>query len=296
MKTTVVTTMLTVAVAATTSDAVMPEAVSARTDATTLTGVTLIMGGTGQPTMPFDLVERIISEYTDHLHPGRYTDPVALTTPEEFSGESYRVGERILADALATHRDEDVLVFGVSQSAGIQGMLLNDGIAGIDADPDRLAFVALAPPTWPEHGLFEGANHAAMTLLFGSDVTASFPVDADIPVDVYCGEYDPICDTPTNLGNALATWNAMAALGTVHAGYVDLTSGDIDAAVPVDMGGSVQFWMIPTEHLPMLAGVWGTPLEDVLDPILRPMIDAAYDTPTHGLEAASAAADLLSAF
>ena len=293
MKTTAVITMLAVAVAATTSGAVSPEAISIRTDATTPAGVTLIMGGTGQPTMPSDLVDRIISEYTDHLYPGRYTDPVALTTPEEFSGGSYRDGAQILADALTTRQHEDVLVFRVSQSAGIQGMLLNDGIS---ADPGRLAFVALAPPTWPEHGLFEGADHAAMTLLFGPDVTAAFPVDADIPVDVYCGEYDPICDAPTNVGNALAVWNAMAALGTVHAGYADLTSHDIDAAIPVEMGGSVHFWMIPTEHLPMLSTVWDTPLEGILDSLLRPMIDAAYDTPTHGLEAADAAADVLSAF
>lgn len=102
-------------------------------------------------------------------------------------------------------------------------------------------------------------------------------------------EYDFFADRPTDITNALAVLNNLAAFLRVHPFY-----GDVDMNAPenlIKVIGNTRYVLIPTERLPMLeswydvAETWATLtgesalLDEVkaLDARLREIIDADYD-------------------
>ncbi|MGH3561940.1 MAG: PE-PPE domain-containing protein, partial [Mycobacterium sp.] len=166
--------------------------------------------------------------------------------------------------------------------------------------PDSLRFLALGPPNMPEYGLFGAFLPGLMTALFTPAATEPFPADSPYPVDVYCGEYDPICDSPDTWNNLLVDWNAAAALSVVHGGYLHLTTDQVESAVPIPMAdtGNVSFYMMQDDNsnvLPMFAHMDNTQLAEELSEQLRPYIDAAYTTPLH-LDAGVSLADMPNLF
>lgn len=269
-----------------------------------LLGTAVVMGGTGMPTPSQDLVDTIYDVFINPTFGAdAYASPLVLTTPEQFSGQSYIDGMNILLGALNNDlRGEDLLVFGVSQSAGLAGMALRQLDPAV-VSPEDVRFALLAPPTTPG-GIFEQPElHGLMTLLFGADVTAPFPVDTAYNVDVFYGAYDPISDAPPSLWNPITDLNAIIGLATVHGGYTSLTTDQLDTAFLVSQtltetaygNGTTSFFMIPTEHLPLLFPVWNTPLEDLLDPLTRLLVNIGYNDLNHGLvDAAGVALPALS--
>lgn len=271
--------------------------VSTSSPVTELAGnAAVLIGGTGVPVLPDELVRAIQREYLEPvLGWERGYQTINLETPQGITADTYQRGMEILREELlrlsADEQVDHIEVMGTSQGAGILGMLVTDGQFLDWADPDQFHFTALAPPSVPGHGLFEAMG---LQDLF-EGMSQPFPVDSAFHVDVYCGMYDPICMFPDDQTNMLALMNAMAALSTVHGGYVNITTEDLESAVPwlIDgAGGNVDYWIIPTEVLPLLSGsswLLGPELTASLDDYLRPLIDAAYDFDVPVAEAAEAA-------
>jgi hypothetical protein len=271
-----------------------------RHDSVTLTsGEELVeMGGTGESVQPsniFDVLAGAINGVygTDFstaavsaiagTNSWSNSNGLDLFTPEGIYNGTYHDDEIYLANGLIGNTPANVVdpadpitVFGVSQSAGAMGLLINDiadntiPTQGIGAFTQNLApgaetilskedihWIALAPPTMDQHGnaagLFtvpypQGGNSPDGDLdyrLLYSDAAdgQTFPTNAP-NADVYCGMYDGVCDFPTT-GNATAQTNSSDGINDIHDGYGSLTTNEfiyeMDHATnyTIGQGGSV---------------------------------------------------------
>ena len=261
--------------------------------------IAYVMGGMFVPTPGQNLLAQIAQGY---LIPHGITGSVqALTTPETPFYGTYQDGEAILAQAVRDAAPGSTFV-GYSQSAGIIGMFLRDHA---DAIKPGDHFVAFAPPTMPDSGQFTAAMDPAgyWATAFGADAAQNFPAGLNTPlpegatIDVFCGLYDPYCNTlpSTDITNGMnyfwASLNAQAAAWIVHINYPSYGPDQFDNAVAItgpgygDGDGPVNFWLTPDQDmhtLPMFAGLklfdWlNGGLSVTLSNIFRPWIDAAYE-------------------
>ncbi|HET9877319.1 MAG TPA: PE-PPE domain-containing protein, partial [Mycobacterium sp.] len=227
---------------------------------------------------------------------------------ETFSSHTYTDGMNDLLTALQTyHSDDDLTVFGVSQSAGIIGMalqaMINDPSLQV---PANMHFVALAPPTMPIHdngaGLFLAEKNDGLYNWLYPDAQNPFPTDSPYPTDVYCGMYDPICDSPAKLPwNYYTSQNLNNASHLIHGGYTKLSTADLEyemnhATHLTDISsGSTNFYLMDDIHnfgtaanpdyepfLPMLGWLtWSKPLYDLFLPFDTVHVDLGYSDALH---------------
>jgi hypothetical protein len=255
-----------------------------------LADTALIMGGTGTPDPPQWFIDQLNDIYIQPNFPG-YT-PVGLYTPEEAwpmfgsmtGDESVAQGVENLHTAITdTYAGDDLLIFGVSQSAVIAGLEMQD-LA--DDPPDGLGdlhFALLGDPASPAGGIFErlvGVNNPFVDL----SLYPPTPTDA-FPTDIYTGEYDGVADFPRYPLNIVSTLNALAGMATVHLGYEDLTADQIASATHLGHSGQTDFYMMPTDELPLLSPLYesdfGKVLADLMEPQLRVMVDLGYGNLDH---------------
>lgn len=245
-----------------------------------------VMGGTFISTPNATLLNQIQNGYLAWA--GVITRAHALTTPEGFDASSYDTGELILKNAVA-NAPEGSTFMGYSQSAGIIGMLLNQDPSVIKSGDH---FVAFAPPNMPHSGVFNSDSvmngSGLMTWLFGEHATADFPSQVDLPegatVDVYCGEYDPICNPLPAGANNFWAWLNQNAAGNVHTAYTTNGATEFDHAVQITgpgYDGNVNFYLLPGQDagvLPLLSWLapWNHDLAVQWSDVLRPEIDHAY--------------------
>lgn len=271
----------------------------------TLTSTLIAMGGTGLPLLPDNTLNNLINVINEQYHGAFDDDSVRnLYTPEGIYTGTYADGEQDLLAALQELRDTDVTVFGVSQSAGIIGMAIRDLAADPSQAPADVHWIALAPPSMPEHGNAIGLAHqplleSAMAASY-PNITETFPTDSPYDTDVYCGMYDPICDAPMDSSNWTTLWNAVAGLFAIHGGYSTLTpdelSWEIDNAQLLDMStDSTRFYLMPDVYnfgtaanpdyetlLPALWWLtWNKPLYDLLEPVTQVQVDWGYSDEWH---------------
>jgi diacyltrehalose acyltransferase len=255
----------------------------------------LIMGyaGTSDPDQTY--VTTVMNEFIDPtpayfsgqpVYPG-YT-PVIQDTPE---GPDYQQvltqGASELNQGIMQQLADGnkVVVFGYSESTSIatQEMI---NLAALPPDqqpnPADLQFVLVEDLNNPDGGF---ANR------FPSLETESFPAtpaDTAYPTDIYNLEYSGSSDFPQYPSDLLADANALA-------GYIDLhpfllpdwptsfTASEIAGAVlePTSPGydGSTEYFLIPTQDLPMLDGLraLSPAMADLIQPDLRVLIDLGYD-------------------
>jgi hypothetical protein len=257
--------------------------------------VALIMGGTGMP----DPTQAYIDEVTDFFLQPNFPgyEPVGLQTPEEafpiyglLSGyESVAQGVADLNTAITqTYAGDNLVIFGVSQSALIASLEEQQLAANPPADLGQLHFALLAGPDNPMGGLFErfaGLDNPVVNYaLYPPSPTDLFPTD------IYTGEYDGVSDFPDDLSNLLSVANAIAGTEYVHLGYEDLTMEQVQSAVLLGQTGQTDFYMIPTTVLPILeplysSGESGKELADLLQPDLQVIVNMGYGNLEHGLVA-----------
>lgn len=151
-------------------------------------------------------------------------------------------------------------------------------------DPALVSWVSIGNPDNPIGGIRNSFGNAqprpAQTPYAGTEVIRQYDGWADWP------------DDPTNL---LSVFNALAGMATVHPNYFDV---DINNPAnvrytpdrPDGKPGNVTYVWVPNPVLPMVAGLG--PLAPVLDPVLRPIVEAGYHRPVTipAPEAQSAAA------
>jgi hypothetical protein len=103
-------------------------------------------------------------------------------------------------------------------------------------------------------------------------------------------EYDGFADFPQYPINFLSDLNAFAGILYVHGTYPTLTAAQLASAIHLTntVGPtSTDYYMIPTEHLPLLNPVRsipliGTPIADLLEPDLRVLVNIGYGNTAHG--------------
>jgi hypothetical protein len=241
------------------------------------TAIILGPGGFGDP--PPLYVDAVQDLYLDHLGYGGYTlDPV--DTPEggvlptnllDSTTEVITAVQDLNSAILAgTANGGDVTVFGYSESATVamyEETLLS--LTPDEVNPDQLTFVLVGDPSNPDGGLYE-------RLVPG--VTEDFPYQTD----VYTQEYDGFADFPQYPTDTLADANAIAGMLFDHLTYADLTTQQIDDAIPLaTTGGDTDYYIIPTDYLPLLEplrllGEPGNQLADLLQPDLSILVNLGY--------------------
>ena len=279
---------------------------------------TLIMGPSGVPIPSSDYVNRVMWYFTPYA-PDDTTAQVVFT-PEglyPITGvkslpldTSVDQGLTILSDTLAlVPGGMPTAVFGYSQSSIISS-LLQEGYQTPGSPypapevPDDLAqsitFVVIANEVNPNGGFlsrFPDLNLPALGIPF----YGAAPENA-YPTISYAREYDGFADYPRYPMNFLSVLNAALGIVYVHTQYVPnpekctsfcLTKEEVENAIALPTTDpSQQYYFIPTENLPLLQPIRGipligTPIADLIQPVLKVIVDLGYADPAHGFTTAT---------
>lgn len=216
--------------------------------------------------------------------------PVSLYTPETDYGQGLTQGVTDLNQAITQQLadDNNVVVFGYSESTSVatQEMINLDALpADQQPNPADLQFVLVEDLNNPNGGFFER---------FPSIPSLSFPAtpaDSPYPTDIYTIEYSGASDFPQYPLNLVADLNAAAGYTDLHPFLLSdypttFNPSELAGAVlePTSPGydGATEYFLIPTQDLPLLDGLRGIPgvgpaLADLIQPDLRVMVDEGYD-------------------
>lgn len=178
-------------------------------------------------------------------------------------------------------------VVGYSQSANIASLVMQQ--LNPTGTPSSLPinFVLLGNSMNPNGGWdarFPGLSFPSL----GFTALGATP-DNLFPTTSYTIEYDGWADFPRYPINVLSDLNALVGMVTVHGGYDTLTAAQLDSAIVLPTQGptTTTYYMIPNQNLPLLEPLRyipyvGDPAADVLQPILRPLINWGYGDPNYG--------------
>ena len=236
----------------------------------------LFLGGTGGGVLRADQVAR-------YWWPNGADTHTAIDYPAsgEF-GSSIAAGLSALREAMAEHRP--VTVAGVSQGALVirayQAYLATS--KDDHPDPADVTFVLYGDPANARTGLVRVVP--VLKGLLGLPDEAVNPVDTPYHTITVTREYDFFADFPNaQPWNVLAVANAVAGWVFVHTDYEgDLlaTPGTKYFSETNAAGGTNDYYLVPTKHLPLtqpLRWFMPSPVVDTIDKFLRPAIDMAYD-------------------
>ena len=270
-------------------------------------GTALIMGGSGMPTPGPEYAERVNELY---LAPLGFTGTTEiLTTPETlypflgaFTGtfdSSVEQGTAILEAAILDQiaggqvdADNPVVVFGWSQSAVLSSLIMQR-LADEGVPSDYVHFVLIGDESLPNGGMLARFDLPTGTCpeLPSVGMTFSGAAPSDLyPTTVYTNEYDGFANFPQYSMNFLSTLNAVMGIIVAHTTYLGLSPEDIANAVllPTSNPDSLtDYYMIPATVLPLLAPLQllpyiGNPLVDLLDPVMRVLVNLGYGNIEHG--------------
>ena len=269
-----------------------------------------ILGGTGNPIPDQDYLTSVEGLYLSQ--DSGYTFS-GLDTPEQFCpiicsasepdlgfGDSVNagVGELNAEIVPELQNGDDVAVLGLSQSATIVTVEMNDLIDDHQANLDNLTVVLLGDPNSPIGGILDRFQFPDGVGAFSLSPEPQHVPFLDIPLslattptsgittDIYTGEYDGWADFPEDPGNIFADVNALVGIETVHPYYADPTPGvNLDTGNIIDLGkiGDTTFYDIPAP-LPVLAflydgGPAGQFFYDLFDPYATLVDDWGYGNP-----------------
>lgn len=209
-----------------------------------------------------------------------------------------------------------ITFFGFSQSAVITSLLQRDlatdptVLPGVDRD--EINFVTVGQEMNPNGGWFSrypGLNAASL----GEYFFGSTPEDA-FPTVNYTLEYDGFADSPRYPLNFLSSVNAAMGILLVHINYGNpnyfkSVYGETDTMYTDGPGQACQdgnsncialpttaedqkYYLMKTPDLPLLAPLRaipliGTPLADLIQPVLKVIVNLGYGDPAHGFTSAT---------
>ncbi|MDX1874979.1 PE-PPE domain-containing protein [Mycolicibacterium sp. 120266] len=199
-----------------------------------------------------------------------------------------------------------VVIFGYSQGGNIVSREKRN-LGNLPKDQNYLSFVMIGNTNRPNGGLFERLAFLGHVPIL--DATFGLPAPTDT-CDHICAtdiafQYDGVSDFPLYPLNALATLNAIAGFWYVHGTYLSpdgkSSPGELpDGYTPDELAaeladpanqteyGDTRYITIPTKTLPLVrpflefGGFTHTsfiikPIVDLLEPVLRVLIDTGYD-------------------
>jgi hypothetical protein len=283
------------------------QAMPAATPPFLATDLSFFIGGTGTPIPSASFLTR-----ANNLYVRLANAMLSLVTPEQLYpltgvksltlnasvSQGVTILDNALYDAIVT-QNKSVTVFGISQSATISSLQMQNMLAGTSAfgttlpTPAQLNFVLTGNEVNPNGGLlsrFPNLSLAALGLDFYPAMNANVPWQ----VHNYTLEYDGFADFPRYPINFLADLNAMAGIIFVHPTYLDLTPAQIDNAIElprspeyVSAGGNTHYYVIRTPDLPLLKPlgaipVVGKPLVDLIQPTMKVLVNLGYGDPNFG--------------
>jgi len=170
--------------------------------------------------------------------------------------------------------DEQIVLFGHSQGGQVVYSTLQDFADDPESapDPSRLTWVSIGNPT-NKFGGRRPTTEAGEQWL---------PIDTPYQGTEVIRQYDGWADWPDDESNFLAVANAFIGMLTTHIRYEDVDLDDpnnVRYTPNLSNGdpGNVTYVWVPNDVLPLVA--WAGPLAPMLDNMLRPTIEAAYNRP-----------------
>ena len=300
-----------------------PAAASAATVQAAAATQPMILGPSGVPIPSTRYVNTVMDYFVLPNSPEGAETPQVVFTPEGLYpitgvnsltlNTSVDQGMKILSDTLELLPDgTTTTVFGYSQSA-IIGSLMEAGYIsptspynddptppGIPDDlKDSINFIYVGNELNPNGGFlsrFPGLNLTSLGVPFSEPT----PEDA-YPTINYAREYDGFSDFPRYPLNLISVVNALFGIAFVHTEYTPgpncksfcLTKQEVEEAIALPTTSPTQnYYFIPTENLPLLQPLRdipfiGNPVADLIQPVLKVIVDLGYGDPAHGFTSAT---------
>ena len=281
----------------------------------------LVLGPSGVPIPTQKYVDTVVKWYVTPNSPDGATPAQVVFTPEGLYpitgvkslplNTSVDQGMKILSDTLGLlPGGTPTTVFGYSQSA-IIGSLLEMGYISPTSpykDPspaiptelyDSISFVFVGNEMNPNGGFLSRFPNLLLPSL-GIPFYGATPEDA-YPTTNYTREYDGFADFPRYPLNLLSVLNAGLGIIFVHTKYAPadtcqtfcLTEQEVQAALPLPSTSATQkYYFMPTENLPLveplrLIPLIGNPIADLIQPVLKVLVNLGYGDPAHGFTSAT---------
>jgi len=281
----------------------------------------LVMGPSGVPDPTANYVNTVTEWYVTPNSPEGITTPQVVFTPEGLYpitgvkslplNTSVDQGMNMLSDTMdLLPSGTQTTVFGYSQSA-IIGSLLEMGYISPTspykdpppAIPDGLKasinFIFVGNEMNPNGGFLSRFPGLSLPSL-GIPFYGATPEDA-YPTTNYTREYDGFADFPRYPLNVLSVLNAGLGIIFVHTKYAPgtncqsfcLTEQEVQAALPLPTTSATQkYYFMPTENLPLveplrLIPFIGNPIADLIQPVLKVLVNLGYGDPAHGFTSAT---------
>jgi PE-PPE domain/PE family len=277
---------------------------------TSLQGITsgIIIGGSGTPIPSATYVSQVL-RYVNQAFSVLPANAQALFTPEGlqpiYTGVkslplniSVDQGVQILDSAIKNTLTgtNSVAVLGYSQSAIIASLEMRNLMTTPGLIPaNQLGFTLLGDPMNPNGGLF--ARFAGLTLpSLGLDFYGATPPDTPYPTNIYTLQYDGFADFPRYPLNIVADLNAFLGIQTIHGMYPKLDIANLPPGYNVvTLAGSesltgqgqTNYYMITHPDLPIMSPIKalpliGGPLNSLLEPSVRILVNLGYGDPNYG--------------
>jgi diacyltrehalose acyltransferase len=256
----------------------------------------LILGHALLPTPDQPYMTQVMDTYIDPsspYFPGQPVfagyNPVGVTTPETDYHTGLTQGVADLNQAITQQLADgnNVVVFGYSMSPSIvtQEMINLDALTTGQPSPSDLSFVLAEDLNNPDGGIFE-----RFPGMFGVNLPPT-PADTPYTTDIYTIEYSGASDFPQYSSNLLSDLNAADGYYDLHPYLLPgwpayFTPSALTGAVlePTSAGydGHTEYFMIPTQDLPLLDGLRdgpgaGSAYADLIQPDMRVLVDLGYN-------------------
>lgn len=198
--------------------------------------------------------------------------------------QSLRIGAGDLQTAMAAHGNDHLVIYGLSQGAGIANVVKKrlarqypQGTTAPDID-----FVLSGDPNLPNGGLmsrFPGLYIPILDLRFNGAAAT----DTQFKTVEITRQYDGFTDFPLYPLNIVADLNALMGIVYLHTNSFDVSLPSDPTTSPAYQGthGDTSYYFFKTQDLPLFAPLraLGVPekLIDVVEPVFRVIVEAGYD-------------------
>lgn len=200
------------------------------------------------------------------------------------ASQSLQLGAAQLEEAIAAHGGNKLVIYGLSQGAGVANVVKKnlaahypDGTTAPDID-----FVLGGDPNLPNGGLmsrFPGLYVPVLDLSFNGAAAT----DTQFKTVEITRQYDGFTDFPLYPLNLVADLNAIMGVVYLHTNSFDVSLPNDPTTSPAYQGtyGDTSYYYFKTQHLPLFAPLLalGVPekLIDVVEPFFRVLVEAGYD-------------------
>jgi hypothetical protein len=255
----------------------------------------LVLGHAFLPQPDATYMQEVIGTYVDPTSPftgqpiyNVVGSPVSVFTPETDYNSGLTQGVTDLDQAITQQFNEgndNLVIAGYSMSTSIQTQeMINLAAAGAP-DTDGLKFVLAEDVNSPDGGIFTRFPG------IGGVTLPATPADTPYTTDIYSIEYSGASDFPQYANNIYADLNATDGYIDLHPYLLtgwpayfnpDELAGAVAQPVPVDYTGNTEYFLIPTQDLPLLEGLRDAPgapsaYADLIQPDMRVLVDLGYN-------------------